>query len=372
METIQFSAPCLLGIEGLVAGELRRMEALEVEAQNGRVLFRGGLGILARANLCSRFAERIQILMGTFPAASFEALFQGVRALPWERWIGKQDAFPVKGRSLSSQLASLPDCQSIVKKAVVERLKEKYQLSWFEETGPVHQISFLILKDQVSVMLDTSGPGLHKRGYRQNAAEAPIKETLAAAMADLAHIRGDSVLYDPFCGSGTLLIESALLALRIAPGLRRRFSAERWAQIPAQIWQEERSRAQGLVLADRPFVAYGSDIDENALRLTEENAKKAGVGSRIRVEKRDIRDFCPAGDRGVVLCNPPYGERLLDLRQAQELYKAMGERFARRPGWSYGVISPDETFEQCFGRKADKRRKLYNGMIKCQVYLYFK
>ena len=197
MSEIQFSAPCLLGIEGLVAGELRRMGAADVQAQNGRVLFRGGKDMAARANICSRFAERIQILLGCFSATSFEALFQGVKALPWEAWIDKSDAFPVKGRSLSSQLSSVPDCQSIIKKAVVERLKEKYRLSWFEETGPIHQIQFLILKDQVSLMLDTSGPGLHKRGYRANAAEAPIKETLAAAMADIAHVRGDSLLYDP-------------------------------------------------------------------------------------------------------------------------------------------------------------------------------
>lgn len=372
MKEIQFSAPCLLGIEGLVAGELRRMGAKEVQAQNGRVLFQGGLDIMARANICSRYAERIQILMGSFHAISFEALFQGVKSIPWEEWIGKADAFPVKGRSLSSQLASVPDCQSIIKKAVVERLKEKYRLSWFEETGPVHQIQFLILKDQVAIMLDTSGAGLHKRGYRAQATEAPIKETLAAAMADIAHVRGDSVLYDPFCGSGTLLIEAALHALRIAPGLRRRFSAERWSVVPEEVWREERSRAQAMILTDRPFVAYGSDLDENAVLLTKENAKKAGVGARIHVERRDVADFSPKSEKGIVLCNPPYGERLLDLRQAQALYRTMGKRFEQNPGWSYGIISPDDTFEECFGRKADKRRKLYNGMIKCQFYLYFK
>lgn len=368
----RYVCPCLLGLEGLVADELRAMEAQQVEAQNGRVFFSGDGSILARANLCSRYAERVLVLLGQFSANSFEELFEGTRALPWEQWIGKKDAFPVKGRSLNSKLASLPDCQSIIKKAVVERLKTKYQLPWFEETGSVHQIQFLIMKDQAALMLDTSGPGLHKRGYRANAAEAPIKETLAAAMAHLSHVRGNSLVIDPCCGSGTILIESALYALRIAPGLRRRFSCERWEQTESRVWQEERERAQDAICADRSFSALGYDIDSAALELTAENAKKAGVSQRIQVERREIESFHSEAQYGTVICNPPYGERLLDLKQAEELYRAMGRNFERKPGWSYTVISPDDTFESCFGRKADKRRKLYNGMIKCQLYFYYK
>ena len=368
MSQIKMVAPCLFGLEGLVAGELRTMEAQKVEAQNGRVLFEGDASVLARANIGSRYAERIQILMGTFQARTFEQLFQGVKALPWEAWIGKTDAFPVKGRSLDSKLTSVPDCQSIIKKAIVERLKTAYHLPWFEETGPMHQIQFLLMKDTVSVMLDTSGAGLHKRGYRANATEAPIKETLAAAMAYLAHVRGDSNLYDPFCGSGTILIESALLALRIAPGLRRRFAAEKWAQVPNEAWSIERRRAQDQIFTDRPFMAYGSDIDPQALRLAAENAQKAGVGSRIHLEQRPVADFTPSTEKGMIICNPPYGERLLDIQQAEEIYSVMGKVFPQE--WSSTIISPSERFETLFGRPAQKRRKLYNGMIRCQVFLY--
>jgi Predicted N6-adenine-specific DNA methylase len=372
MDNYKLVCPCLLGIEGLVADELRQMEAKNVEPQNGRVFFDGSDEILARANLNSRFSERVLIQVGTFPAHSFEELFEGVKALPWERWVNKNDAFPVKGRSLNSKLTSIPDCQSIIKKAVVERLKSKYLVNWFEESGPLVQIQFLIMKDQVSVMIDTSGAGLHKRGYRANSTEAPIKETLAAAMVHLARVRRDANFIDPFCGSGTILIEAALYALNIAPGLQRHFSAENWDTIDRTVWQKEKARAQELVRRDSAFAAQGYDIDGAAVSLTLENAKKAGVISHVRAEKRAVEEFRPEGEFGCVICNPPYGERLLDIRQAEELYRTMGNVFERRHGWSYSVISPDETFEDCFGRKADRRRKLYNGMIKCQYYMFFK
>ena len=244
--------PCILGVEGLVADELRAMEAKNVEPQNGRVVFDGDINMLVRANLCSRYSERVLILLGTFQARSFEELFQGVKALPWETWIGQNDIFPVKGRSLSSQLSSVPDCQKIIKKAVVERLKQKYHVSWFNETDTLYQIQFLIMKDQVSIMIDTSGAGLHKRGYRANSTDAPIKETLAAAMANLSRVRVNGNMVDPFCGSGTVLIESALYALNIAPGLRRNFSAENWNQIDASVWRKEKERAQDLIRRDAP------------------------------------------------------------------------------------------------------------------------
>lgn len=337
--------PCLLGIEGLVGDELRAMEAQNVEPQNGRVFFTGDASMLARANLGSRYGERVLIELGSFEARSFEELFQGVKALPWEQWIEKEDAFPVKGRSLNSKLASVPDCQSIIKKAVVERLKGKYHLNWFEETGTLHQIQFLIMKDHVSVMLDTSGAGLHKRGYRANSTEAPIKETLAAAMAYLSRVRRDGIVIDPFCGSGTILVESALYAKNIAPGLQRSFTAERWKNIPSAVWQQERARARDLVRRDASFAGYGYDIDGAAVNLTLENARKAGVISCIHAEKRDVADFQPLGERGDVICNPPYGERLLDIRAAEELYRTMGKVFTPKKKWSYNIISPDETFE---------------------------
>lgn len=372
METFRMAAPCLLGVEGLVARELRDMGAQQVQAENGRVLFAGDARMLARANLCSRFSERIQVLLGTFPAASYDQLFEGVKALPWEQWIGRQDRFPVKGRVLSSQLHSVPDCQKIIKKAIVERLKGKYHVGWFEESGALYQVQFLLMKDEARLMIDSSGEGLHKRGYRRNASEAPIKETLAAALADISRVRSDAHFYDPCCGSGTLLIEAAMYAMHMAPGLRRSFTAERWPQIPGEAWREERLRAQSLCLRDATFVAYGSDIDAQAVRLARENARKAGVDAHVEVRQADLRDFAPDSAHGCVICNPPYGERLLDLKDAEALYREMGRVFPPRRGWNYTVITADETFERCFGRKADKRRKLYNGMIQCQAYQFFK
>ncbi len=369
---INYVIPCLLGVESLIADEMRSLGAGNVTAENGRVLFDGDEYILARANICSHFAERIQILVGTFEARSFEELFQGTKSLPWEEWIAADDAFPVKGYSINSTLFSVSDCQSIIKKAVVERLKSKYGISWFEETGPIHQIQFSVMKDKVSLLLDTSGAGLHKRGYRLEANDAPLKETLVAAIASLARVRPYHTLYDPMCGSGTILIEGAMLAHNIAPGIRRNFSAERWDVIPREVWAQERERAKDLIVRESSFTAYGSDIDENALRIAKDNAKRAGVASKLYFEKCDIKDFEMKTEKGTLICNPPYGERLLDIEQAQNLYRIMGERFKPQRGRSYYIISPSEEFEHEFGRKADKRRKLYNGMIKCQLFMYFK
>lgn len=372
LQRMTLCAPCLMGVEGLLAEELREMGAEQVRAENGRVLFEGDERTLARACLWCRYGERILILMGEFAAVTFEELFQGVKALPWEEFLGKEDAFPVAGSSLSSRLHSVPDCQAIVKKAVVERLKSKYGLSWFPETGAKHQIRFRLLKDRVSVMIDATGPGLHKRGYRAESSGAPIKETLAAAMAKLSRVRADGTFFDPFCGSGTILIEAAMLARNIAPGLRRSFSAEEWAQGNRSIWREERERGEDLRSRKSDFSAFGWDIDPAAVALTLENAKKAGVEDCIKAQVQDIRQFQGDGPYGCVVCNPPYGERLLDVESAREIYRIMGRVFVRKRGWSYGVITPDGEFEKQFGQKADKRRKLYNGMIQCQYYQYYK
>lgn len=370
--TIRCVVPCLLGLEGLIAQELRDMGALEVAAENGRVFFSGDANLLARANICCRFAERVQILVGSFPAKTFDELFEGTKALPWEAWIGREDAFPVKGYSINSALFSVSDCQSIIKKAVVERLKGAYHIPWFEETGPIHQIQFSIMKDEASLLLDTSGTGLHKRGYRLQANFAPLKETLAASLCSLAHLRDYHTLYDPMCGSGTILIEGAMMAQNIAPGVNRNFSAERWDVLPQSAWAQERERARDLVKRDMHFQAYGSDIDAGALELARANADRAGVLQNIAWKEADLKDFSPVTEKGTLICNPPYGERMLDLQQANELYRMMGEKFDKKRGWSYYIISPSEQFESLFGRRADKRRKLYNGMIKCQLYMYFK
>lgn len=368
----RFCAPCLLGLEGLVAQELRDMGIEGVEAQNGRVLFEGDERALARANLRLRCAERVLVLLGEFEARSFEELFQGVRALPWEALLPVDAEFPVSGASLNSQLHSVPDCQAIIKKAIVERMAGHYHVSWFEETGPLYRVRFRILKDKVSVMVDASGAGLHKRGYRPASTQAPIKETLAAALVTLSRVRTDGHFIDPFCGSGTLLIEAAMLARKMAPGLGRRFMCESWAGSDKAAWKEERLAARELVLPGDAFSAEGFDIDLEAVELAMENARRAGVAGQVRTAVRDIADFDSGSQYGCVVCNPPYGERLLDAEAAQGLCRVMGRVFERKRGWSYGIITPEEEFEELFGRRADKRRKLYNGMIKCQFYQYFK
>ena len=366
------TAPCLLGLEGLVADELKNMEASNVFAENGRVYFDGDEAMLARANINCRYAERIMLVIGRFHAESFEELFQATKALPWSDFIGSTDTFPVKGYSISSALHSVPDCQKIIKKAVVESLKEDYGISWFEESGPVHQISFSIKKNEFVLMLDSSGRALHKRGYRPESNDAPIRETIAAAMCCLSRLRHYHTMYDPFCGSGTLLIEGAMLAHNIAPGINRNFECDRWGFVPESAWKQERERCHDMIKTDTDFVVFGSDIDFHALELTMNNAKRIGVDKHLRLEQKDIKYFCPTTEKGTLITNPPYGERMLDLKEAERLYRIMGEKFVAKKGWSYGIISPDEEFEKCFGRKADKRRKLYNGMIKCQYYMYFK
>lgn len=371
MSKIKFTSPCHFGLESVLSGELKRLGAEAVSATDGRVNFEGDFTTLVKANLWLRTAERVQIVLGSFPASSFEELFEGVNALPLEDYIGSFDAFPVKGWSLSSQLTSIPACQSIIKKAAVKRLGRMYGKSYFEETGAVHQLQFSIMKDVCTLMLDTSGVGLHKRGYRPDANEAPIKETLAAGILDLARIYPDTRVYDPCCGSGTFLIEAALKAFNIAPGIKRRFAAEKWDQIPASVWQDERKAALAAIRKDATFKAFGSDIDPEAPELTIKNAKKAGIAAAISTAEADIADFTVPTEKSIVVSNPPYGERMLEIKQAEEIYKTMGRVFVPTPGVSYYIISPHEEFEKLFGRKADKRRKLYNGMLKCQLFMYF-
>ncbi len=372
MSDIKMVAPCLFGIEGIAADEFRRMGFESVQAENGRVLLCGNEEMLARANICSRFSERILLNIGQFKATTFTELFEGIKALPWENYIGKTDAFPVNGWSINSTLASIPDCQSIIKKAVVERLKLKYNISWFTETTTEYIIKFSIHKDEVTAMIDTSGEGLHKRGYRRNSNAAPLKETLAAAICDTARIYPDTLLFDPFCGSGTLLIESALMATNTAPGLFRSFSAENFGFLNEKIWQSERARARDLIRKDVQFKAFGTDIDPSCIELTLNNAKKAGVSKYVKATVGDVKEFKAPDERFVLVTNPPYGERLLDVKEAEKLYAVMGDRFTAGSGRKYFIISPHDEFEKHFGRISDKKRKLYNGMIKCQLFMYFK
>ncbi len=368
--SIRLCCPCHFGLESVLKYEITRIGGTELKISDGKISFTGDENILARANICLSTAERVFVELAEFPAKTYEELFQGVRAIELERYISVKNAFPVKGYSLNSTLHSVPDCQSIVKKAAVERLKEKYGISWFEETEAPVQIKFSLLKDICTIYLDTSGVGLHKRGYRRNSNAAPIKETLAAGIIDLARVRPDSIVCDPFCGSGTLLIEAALKALRIAPGINRRFAAEKWQSLDSAIWREERTRAIDNVDRSAKFQGIGFDIDDSAVALTLDNAHKAGIKSRMKIEQADISKFVQP-ENSIVICNPPYGERLLELREAEDIYRKMG-KVLRKGGDSQSyIISPHEQFEQFFGANARKRRKLYNGMIKCQLYMYF-
>ena len=369
---MEFSAPCLLGLEGLAANELKFRGLDSVRAENGRVLFSGDHSAMVRANLCSSMCARVFVLLSEFEAKDFDALFEGVKAIRWSDYLDLHDAFPVKGGSLDSALTSIPACQKIIKKAVAESMRASYGVSWFEEDGPAHQIQFRIFKNRVSIMLDSTGAALNQRGYRALSGGAPIKETLAAAMCELARVRADHTVIDPFCGSGTILIEAARKALNILPGIDRSFAFEQWEQVDPAIVKREREAAAAAVRHDASFAAYGYDIDEEALDLARRNVELAGVGDRIVFERRDIRDYRDEHERASVITNPPYGERMMDEKEARGLISVMGKKFEQKPYHSYTIISPDDAFEKLFGRPADKRRKLYNGTLRCNVYMYFK
>ncbi|MBQ7131816.1 MAG: class I SAM-dependent RNA methyltransferase [Oscillospiraceae bacterium] len=370
-KTYKLVCPCHFGLESVLSFEAKRIGADNVKADNGRVSFEGNADIIAKANICFSTAERVLIELGSFKVLSFEDLFQGVKSLALEEFIGRKNAFPVKGHSLNSKLSSVPACQSIVKKAAVERLKEKYSLNWLEETDSTVQISFSIMKDIATIYLDTSGIALHKRGYRRQSNLAPIKETLAAGIVDLARVRRESVVVDPFCGSGTVLIEAAFKAMNYAPGLKRSFAAEKWGCLPKRIWSDEREAALSRINKDCGFKAYGSDIDPSAIEIAKENARRAGVLSAIEFSTADIRSFSQREENEIVICNPPYGERLLDIRAAEEIYGVMGQRLKADADHPCYVITSSEGFEKNFGKEAKKCRKLYNGMMKCRLYMYF-
>ncbi len=367
MDGYRFTAPCLFGIEGVAADELRRLGFAAVSAADGRVSFSGDLSSLAAANIRSRYTERVLLELARFPAASFTELFDGVRAAPWADFLPMDAAFPVDGYSVRSKLVSIPDCQKIIKKAVVTALQDRYGVAWFPETGAQYRIRFSILKDEVSIGLDSSGEGLHKRGWRANGNAAPLRETLAGALVDLARYRGREPFLDPFCGSGTIAIEAALKAINRAPGLNRHFAAENWGFIPSAVWRDARESARADEWDVGALDIEGRDIDPACVALARENAAKAGVADRIRFSEADAAK--PCGFDGVIVTNPPYGERLGDQEQARALYAAFGR--AVNPKARVYVISSDESFERAFGRRAAKKRKLYNGMIKCNLYMYF-
>jgi putative N6-adenine-specific DNA methylase len=365
------AAPCLFGLESVLAYEVKKLGGENVVTSDGRVQFEGDASALARANLWLRSGERVCIVLATFEATTFQQLIDESEKIPFEDYLSKNDAFPVAGWTLRSQLFAMSSCQSIIKKAVVNRLQKAYNTQYLPETGAVHQIRFSVMKDQFTIMLDTTGTGLHKRGYRTEAGEAPIKETRAAGILDLARTRKDDLLIDPMCGSGTFVIESAMRAMNLAPGLNRSFAAESWGLVPTEIWQREREKARTEIVHDAAFQGIGYDLDSAVLALAKENAKRAGVAKCVRFEQQDVARLT-VPEKAVVVCNPPYGERLLEEGEAQQLCRTLGKVMPRQPGTSYYVITPDEGFERLFGRPASRRRKLYNGMIQCQLYMFFK
>ena len=366
---MEFCVPCLFGLEGIAGDELRRLDIENVRVENGRVLFSGDGQALAKANICLRTGERVLLVLADFEAKTFEQLFQGVYCAPLEDFIPKDGVFPVKGHCLNSQLMSVPDCQAIVKKAASKRLGEKYGVSWLPETGSKYQLQFSLMNDRCVLYLDTTGPGLHKRGYRAVGNDAPLRETLAAAMVMLTKYRGRDFVWDPFCGSGTIPIEAALIAKNRAPGLKRRFAAEAFPWVEETVWQRVREEVR-----DREFNGkyqiLGSDNDPKCISLSVANARKAGVAECIEFRDGDATKMSLPTDSGIIICNPPYGQRMMEQQSAQRLYKALGRHLKFADGWKKYIITSEPEFEHYFGRRADKKRKLYNGMIKCDYYMY--
>ncbi|MEA5085498.1 MAG: class I SAM-dependent RNA methyltransferase [Lachnospiraceae bacterium] len=371
MKKINLIATTTFGLEACVKREVINLGFSDVKTFDGRVEFTGDEADIAKANLWLRFASKVLIKVGEYKATTFDQLFEGAKALDWSEWITEDGKFTVTGKSVKSTLFSVPDCQAIVKKAVVEKLKMKYNVDWFDETGADYTIQVALLNDMATLTIDTTGGGLHKRGYRETAMVAPLKETLAAAMVDLSYWKRDRVLLDPLCGSGTIPIEAALIAKNIAPGLNRKFASEEWARIDKNIWKQARVEAYKAIDHDFTPVIYASDMDEEAIEVARENAIKAGVDDCIEFSVKPCQEAKLIGDYGCMITNPPYGERIGELKEVEQLYRDMGELMRTNPTWSAYVITSMEYFESLFGRKADAKRKLFNGRIKIDYYQFF-
>lgn len=371
MDTVELVATATFGLEAVVAREVRDLGYEDVTVENGRVTFKADSAAICRANLWLRTADRILVKMGTFQALTFDELFERTKALPWDDWISADGVFPVQGRSIKSKLFSVPDCQGIVKKAVVERLKQRHRREWFPETGPRYAIEVALLKDTATLTIDTSGAGLHKRGYRKLASPAPLKETLAAALVLLSRWHPDRPFIDPLCGSGTIPIEAALIGLNIAPGLGREFAAQGWPVLPAALWKEARVAARHAVAHDREIHVEGSDIDGKVLSLARYHAREAGVDGQVTFYERPLARLDSPLKYGWVVINPPYGERLSEQTTVEKLYRELGNVAARLDSWSFYVLAAHRGLETLFGRPADKKRKLYNGRIECHFYQFF-
>ena len=366
---MQLIVPCLFGLEGLAGDELRRLNMENVRVEDRRVLFTGDENALAKANICLRTGERVMVVLAQFQAKTFEELFQGVLAANLEDYIPADGQFPVKGHCLNSQLMSVSDCQAIIKKAASRRLGEKYGVSWLPETGVKFQLHFTILNDQVTLSLDTSGQGLHKRGYRAVGNDAPLHETLAAGMVQLTKYRGREFFWDPFCGSGTIAIEAALIAKNRAPGLNRSFAAENYPWMPKEAWEQAKTEARDKEF-NGDYRIMGSDNDPACVSLSFANARKAGVADCVTFKDGDATKMSLPAESGIIVSNPPYGERMMEQNSARGLYSALGRHLKFANDWKKFIITSEPEFEHYFGRRADKKRKFYNGKIKCDLYMF--
>ncbi|TVP84309.1 MAG: class I SAM-dependent RNA methyltransferase [Alkalicoccus sp.] len=364
-------ATATMGLESLVGKELKELGLENIEVENGRVRFEADAEGIARANMWLRTSDRVKLIIGEFKAFTFDELFEKTKALPWEEFIAEDSEFPVLGRSVKSQLFSISDCQAIVKKAIVEKLKQTHAVNWFREEGPLARVEVALHKDTALLTLDTSGEGLHKRGYRPEQNQAPLKETLAAALIQLANWRPDIPLHDPFCGSGTIPIEAAMMAQNIAPGVNRSFSFEKWGWFPEKAHSIVLQEAEDLADYDRSFEITGSDIDRTMIEVARRNAMEAGFPDQIYFKQMQARDFSTDRKQGVLIGNPPYGERMTDKQGVEQLYRDMGAVMKNYPHWSVYIITTHEEFEKLYGKKATKKRKLYNGNLKTHYYQYW-
>ncbi|MGI6575718.1 MAG: THUMP domain-containing class I SAM-dependent RNA methyltransferase [bacterium] len=371
MEKFQLIATATFGLEAIVAREVRDLGYHDVKVENGKVTFSADEAGICRANIWLRSADRVLIKIGEFPALSFDELFERTKALPWTRWLPEDANFPVSGKSIKSKLFSVPDCQAIVKKAIVEKMKQQYRRQRFAETGSRYAIEIALLKDNATVTIDSSGQGLHKRGYRKLTSNAPLKETLAAAMVNLTNWKPDQLLIDPFCGSGTIPIEAALIALNIAPGLYRKFSAESWPNIPSTLWKRAREEARDLIRHNLTLKIRGTDLDNEVLKMARYHARSAGVEGHIHWQQQPVSQLQTRQKYGFLITNPPYGERLEDRKSVERLYRQLGQVCNKLDTWSFYFLTSHPDFEKLFGRIASKKRKLYNGRIQCNYYQFF-
>ena len=372
MRTFDLLVPCHFGLEAVLKREIYDLGYKITKVEDGRVTFEGDEEAICRANIFLRTAERVMIQVGRFKATTFEELFQGIKNLPWEEYIPEDGKFWVKkASSINSKLFSPSDIQSIAKKAMVERMKQKYHKEWFKEDGAAYPVRIFLLKDEVTVALDTSGDSLHKRGYRTMTSKAPLTETLAASLIMLTPWRKDRILVDPFCGSGTFPIEAAMIAANVAPGMNRDFTAEEWTNlIDRKLWYECVKEAEDMIDTTVKVDIQGYDIDGDVIKAARENAKRAGVEHMIHFQQRAVADLSHPKKYGFIITNPPYGERLEDKADLPELYTQIGQAYQRLDSWSMFLITSYTETEKYIGRKADKNRKIYNGMLKTYFYQF--